>query len=67
MIANTAFLAAVTTFLIVAWLAGELSYLSALQDRPVPPAWHAAGSGHGPDLPEPVRRLLLAGSCPVPS
>lgn len=28
MIANTAFLAAVTTFLIVAWLAGELSYLS---------------------------------------
>jgi hypothetical protein len=29
MIANTAFLAAVTTFLIVAWLAGELSYLSA--------------------------------------
>jgi hypothetical protein len=29
MIANTAFLAAITTFLIVAWLAGELSYLSA--------------------------------------
>ena len=29
MIANTAFLAAVTTFLILAWLAGELSYLSA--------------------------------------
>ena len=29
MIANTAFLAAVTTFLIVAWLAGELAYLSA--------------------------------------
>jgi hypothetical protein len=29
MIANTAFLAAVTTFLIVAWVAGELSYLSA--------------------------------------
>ena len=28
MIANTAFLAAITTFLIVAWLAGELSYLS---------------------------------------
>ena len=28
MIANTAFLAAVTTFLMVAWLAGELSYLS---------------------------------------
>ncbi len=28
MIANTAFLAAVTTFLIIAWLAGELSYLS---------------------------------------
>lgn len=28
MIANTAFLAAVTTFLLVAWLAGELSYLS---------------------------------------
>jgi hypothetical protein len=28
MIANSAFLAAVTTFLIVAWLAGELSYLS---------------------------------------
>ena len=28
MIANTAILAAVTTFLIVAWLAGELSYLS---------------------------------------
>ena len=28
MIANTAFLAAVTTFLILAWLAGELSYLS---------------------------------------
>ena len=28
MIANTALLAAVTTFLIVAWLAGELSYLS---------------------------------------
>ena len=45
MIANTAFLAAVTTFLIVAWLAGELSYLSDVQDRPVPPAWHAAGSG----------------------
>ena len=29
MIANSAFLAAITTFLIVAWLAGELSYLSA--------------------------------------
>ena len=29
MIANTALLAAVTTFLVVAWLAGELSYLSA--------------------------------------
>ena len=29
MIANTAFLAAVTTFLILAWLAGALSYLSA--------------------------------------
>jgi hypothetical protein len=28
MIANTAFLAAITTFLILAWLAGELSYLS---------------------------------------
>ena len=28
MIANSAFLAAVTTFLMVAWLAGELSYLS---------------------------------------
>ena len=28
MIANTALLAAVTTFLMVAWLAGELSYLS---------------------------------------
>ena len=28
MIANTSFLAAITTFLIVAWLAGELSYLS---------------------------------------
>jgi hypothetical protein len=28
MIANSAFLAAITTFLIVAWLAGELSYLS---------------------------------------
>ena len=28
MIANTAFLAAITTFLVVAWLAGELSYLS---------------------------------------
>lgn len=28
MIANTAFLAAVTTFLFVAWLAGELSYLA---------------------------------------
>ena len=32
MIANTAFLAAVTTFLIVAWLAGELSYLSAYKN-----------------------------------
>jgi hypothetical protein len=29
MIANTAFVAAVTTFLLVGWLAGELSYLSA--------------------------------------
>jgi hypothetical protein len=29
MIANVAFLAAVTTFLAVAWLAGELSYLAA--------------------------------------
>jgi hypothetical protein len=28
MIANVAFLAAVTTFLAVAWLAGELSYLA---------------------------------------
>jgi len=28
MIANTAFAAALTTFLIVAWLAGELSYLA---------------------------------------
>lgn len=28
MIANVAFLAAITTFLIVAWLAGELSYLA---------------------------------------
>jgi hypothetical protein len=28
MIANVAFLAAVTTFLTVAWLAGELSYLA---------------------------------------
>jgi hypothetical protein len=28
MIANTAFLAALTTFLVVGWLAGELSYLS---------------------------------------
>jgi preprotein translocase subunit SecY len=28
MIANSAFLAAVTTFLIVSWVAGELSYLS---------------------------------------
>ena len=28
MIANTAFLAAVTTFLLVAWLAGELSFLA---------------------------------------
>ena len=46
MIANTAFLAAVTMFLIVAWLAGELSFLSAVQDRPVPPARHAARRGH---------------------
>ena len=29
MIANAALLAAITTFLIVGWLAGELSYLSA--------------------------------------
>ncbi len=28
MIANTAFLAAVTVFLVVAWLAGELSFLA---------------------------------------
>ena len=28
MIANVAFLAAITTFLVVAWLAGELSFLA---------------------------------------
>ena len=33
MIANTAFLAAVTVFLLVAWLAGELSYLSSSRRR----------------------------------
>ena len=33
MIANVAFLAAITTFLAVAWLAGELSFLAPLQGR----------------------------------
>ena len=40
MIANVAFLAALTTFLAVAWLAGELSYPGAVQGRHLPPARH---------------------------
>jgi hypothetical protein len=44
-IANTAFLAALTTFLLVAWLAGELSYLAEYK--------HALVRLHG--------RLILAG------
>ena len=67
MIANTAFLAAVTTFLIVAWLAGELSYLSAYKTALFRLHGMRSGRGDRPDLSELVRRLLLARSRPVPS
>ena len=67
MIANTAFLAAVTTFLIVAWLAGELSYLSAYKTALFRLHGMRLGVADSPDLPELVRHLLRAGPRPVPA
>ena len=66
MIANTAFLAAVTTFLIVAWLAGELSYLSAYKTALFRLHGIRLGVADSPDVPEFVRHLLRAGPSPLP-
>ena len=62
MIANTAFLAAVTVFLIVAWLAGELSFLAPYKTALFRLHGMRSRRGDRPVLPEPVRRLLQAGA-----
>ena len=38
MIGNTAFVAALMTFVLVAWLAGELTFLAPLRRGPLPRA-----------------------------
>ena len=58
MIANTAFLAALTLFLLVAWLAGELSFLTPVQGDPLPPARPVHPRGHAPRVPESLRASI---------
>ena len=55
MIANAAFLAAVTLFLLLAWLAGELGLPRAVQSLPVPPARLVHGRGGAHRVLQPVR------------
>ena len=60
MIANTAFLAALTIFLLVAWLAGELTFLAPYKARAVPRARHGHRRWRTARLPESLRGLLRA-------
>ena len=58
MIANVAFLAALTTFLAVAWLAGELSFLAPYKAGIFRHHGLTIGVGDPGALSEPVRRVL---------
>ena len=58
MIANVAFLAALTMFLAVAWLAGELSFLAPFKAGLFRQHGVTIGVGDPAAVPEPVRRVL---------
>ena len=66
MIANVAFLAALTTFLAVAWLAGELSFLAPYKAGIFRHHGVTIGAGDPGALPEPVRRVLRHRSLALP-
>ena len=57
MIANVAFLAALTTFLAVAWLAGELCFLAPYKAGHLPASRAGDRVGDPGALSEPVRRV----------
>ena len=67
MIANVAFLAAITTFLTVAWLAGELSYLAPYKAGIFRHHGWTISVGRRGAVPEPVCRLLQHRPLAVPA
>ena len=67
MIANVAFLAALTTFLAVAWLAGELSFLAPFKAGLFRHHGLTIGVGDPGVLPESLRRVLQHGPLAVPA
>ena len=60
MIANAALFAALTVFLVVGWLAGELSFLRALQGRPLSTAREVHLGATAAAVSEPVRAPITA-------
>jgi hypothetical protein len=58
MTASAAFAAALTTFLIVAWMAGETHVSGAVQEPLVPPTRMGDRRGRSAPVPESVRAVL---------
>ena len=58
MIANSAFLAALTTFVIAAWLAAELSFLAPYKAAIFRDLWSPLGRGHCGAVSQPLWGVL---------